>query len=60
MCQNNIMKWIREDGGEKFVWYSGDVIKRIEKLCRDQNKEFHHTLACKILSIIEYEDKENV
>lgn len=50
------MKWIRED----ITWYSEDVIRRIEKLCRDQNSDFIHTLACKILAIIEYEDEINV
>ena len=46
------MKWTKDD----ITWYSEDVIKRIEKLCRDQNEKFIHTLACKILAIIEYED----
>ena len=50
------MKWVREDK----TWYSEDVIRRIEKLCRKQNDNFIHSLACRILAIIEYEDKESV
>ena len=48
------MKWIRENyKGEKVVWYSADVIEKIEYLCL----RMPYQAIEKILEIIENEDE---
>ena len=51
------MKWVVDKIGVEQIWYSGDVIEKIKKLCEDHISGKRIVMAQEVIDLIESEDK---